>query len=344
MKNEIIKHLTILFPEYRKDREDLTIEDIVHSQQAIISHLDTLVTVFPDEVEYIENILLDHYKYYLRISSVEYIDSVYALGNILMHLSKTSTSIQRSSFFANKIYALVEDDSYPKTFVSNYLTLYLTHLSKETTLPLSSIQSVERHHITSAAQSLKIGEKEFIQELEYLAYFLKAVISNSSLENEKKDIKSYLVLLEQYIRINSYIQKFYVNTKTSSTIDNTISIEYKEILDRLLSQLTKTFFINSVETKENPLTLAQELPDITSIKRFENDINTMIKFIENYSTTKDDTQKRQKEDIQKLKTMYYDYFYALQQYDVYIDQFQKDNPLMPIDLEKPTPEQIQKEF
>jgi len=325
LKKEIIKNLSLLFNEKIEDQKKLTPEVYDNLQETIIGQLDELTISFPEEVEYAENMLLMYYTHYLRIDSVEYIDSVFTLGNILMHLSRSSTMIQKSSFFVNKIYALIEDESYPTRFLSNYLTIYLKNYFDERTLPSGG--SIERHHIAKAAYELKISDEDFIQELEYMAYFLKAVIENSTIENEKHDMPSYLMLIDQYMRINTYIQKFYFNTKTSTLVSNTISTEYKELLSHLQKEILNTFFAIKEETEDQPMTLAQKLPRIEEIQHLEKSINNMILFIEINSENKTDVLKQ---ELKTFKDTYHKYFNILQSYDTYIDSFIKNNQTLQV--------------
>gem|GEM_PF-3421204 len=249
-----------------------------------------------------------------------------------MHLSKSSTNIQKSSFFANKIYTLVENYSYPKRYLSNYLDVYVQNFLIENHISMDL--SVERHRITTAAKSLGISDEEFIKELEYMAYFLKDVILNSTLEEEKKELTYYTQLIGKYRHINNYILKFHNSSPSFKTIAQTLSMEYAEILEYLYHQMTTALFQVAEETDTQPMILSKTLPTQKDIKDFQDHLNAMIYFVGDYNP-----------NPLSIKTSLEKYFTVLSSYQIYRESYDKKNQNIKSIVDKrPSVEEIRELF
>gem|GEM_PF-3051415 len=112
-----------------------------------------------------QTILSFYYKNLLKINSIDYIKSTIVLSQIISSVSEKNTfQPYASSFYLNRIYALVDNQTYSNNYLQQNLFIFLQYFLQENNLQLKD------------GELLIDENQEIILSLDYLSYFLKNIL------------------------------------------------------------------------------------------------------------------------------------------------------------------------
>lgn len=220
-KKNILSKLNLLF---QKDKDKNFYEN---TKNDIVLDLKKLETLSQSDFQNFQNIIAFYYKNLLKVNSIDYITSTLALWDILAGWWKESQLKSNiSSFYLNKIYTLVDNQTHSNTYLQEHIFTFLQFFLQENNLQLKD-------------GVLLIDEnQEIVLRLDYLAYFLKNILLYNVSFSDTSKFEDVLSIVNIYLEINKNIAIYYKNSGRQETL----IVEYHRIFTKFLSEMRTAFF------------------------------------------------------------------------------------------------------
>lgn len=301
-RKNILSNLNILFSQKISQASWTKIKD------EIISDLNNLKNV--SEVDYtdFQQILTFYYKNLLKVNSIDYINSTILLSNIILsEWEKNVFESQISSFYLNKIYALVDNKTYSGEYLQQNLLIFLQHFLEENNLQLKD------------GELLLEENQEIILSLDYLSYFLKNILLYNISFSDSWNLDNLFSIINIYLGINKNIITYYKNPGRTETL----IVEYQMILNKFLDEMRKNFFETELN-KRGLLILNSNNPLVsTQLVKLNTIMNMILDFYNKNKSVLSEKNMNYNMLYSKNKITYNEYYSALSNHPEYLIKYDK---------------------
>lgn len=304
-KKDIIWNLNKLF---KKDLEKSQLNSI---KTNVLSDLENIKTL--DEKEYNDfNIVLSYYyKNLVNINSIDYIDNVLTLSDILISNSqvKKSFTLSKSSFYLNKIYFLLNNWTFSQDYIQKNLMSYLEYFMVDNKINFKdNISTFELW-----------DDKTLLLKLDYLSFFLKNILLYDITFKNQNDFDNILNILASYFYINKNIN-FYNNSPLKS---ETLIVEYSSIISKIIWEIRKEYFEKDLNERELLVLSKQKTLNTTSVDKLNSTLNLFFNFWNSKKSLLSTKNLNYNKIYKNNKTKFLEYYSALSNYWEYLIKYDK---------------------
>lgn len=304
-KKNIIWNLNKLF---KKDLEKSQLNSI---KTNVLSDLENIKTL--DEKEYNDfNIVLSYYyKNLVNINSIDYIDNVLTLSDILISNSqvKKSFTLSKSSFYLNKIYFLLNNWTFSQDYIQKNLMSYLEYFMVDNKINFKdNISTFELW-----------DDKTLLLKFDYLSFFLKNILLYDITFKNQNDFDNILNILASYFYINKNIN-FYNNLPLKS---ETLIVEYSSIISKIIWEIRKEYFEKDLNERELLVLSKQKTLNTTSVDKLNSTLNLFFNFWNSKKSLLSTKNLNYNKIYENNKTNFLEYYSALSNYWEYLIKYDK---------------------
>lgn len=299
-RKNILSNLNTLFSQ------KISNATLAKAKDSIISDLNSLKEV--SEADYVDfqKIMTFYYKNLLKINSIDYINSTIILSNILVSgWEKNVFEAQISSFYLNRIYALVDNKTYSWNYLQQNLLIFLQHFLQENNLQIKD------------GELLVEENQEIILSLDYLSYFLKNILLYNISFSDAWNLDNLFSIINIYLGINKNIISYYKNAGRTETL----IVEYQMILNKFLDEIRKNFFETELNKRgllilnsNNPLVSAQ-------VEQLNTVINSILDFYNKNKSVLSEKNMNYNMLYSRNKFTYNEYYSALSNHPEYLIKY-----------------------
>lgn len=276
-------------------------------KEEVLYSLEKLKNLNPKEYDEFKKILYYYYDNLLKINSLEYIDKIFIFSEIISKDEwNNNFSLLESSFFLNKIYSLVNNKTYNNDYLQANLLEFLKYYLEE-----NKVDITENYTIS-------VKNKNILLRMDYLSFFIKNILLYNLNLSDTKNLENIFNILKVYNNLNININNIKNYEKSETLI-----IENSLVVDKLLSEIRKSFFEKDL-TNIGLLVLLKG-SEISSKNLIS--LNEVMNSIFSFYTSKKwlISQKNQiYNDIYSQNIVKYKHFYdALNNYPEYLIKYDK---------------------
>ncbi len=301
-KKSILSNLNRLFWE---KISNTTYDEVKND---IIADLKSLKEVNQSDFQDFQTILSFYYKNLLKINSIDYIKSTIVLSQIISSVSEKNTfQPYASSFYLNRIYALVDNQTYSNNYLQQNLFIFLQYFLQENNLQLKD------------GELLIDENQEIILSLDYLSYFLKNILLYNVSFSDTLKFDNLLSIINIYLWINKNIIAYYKNPGRTETL----IVEYQMILNKFLLEMRRWFF--TPELNDRWLLILNSNNSLNSAQVIQLDIvmNAILDFYNKNRGVLSEKNMNYNSLYSKNKVTYSEYYSALINHPEYLIKYDK---------------------
>lgn len=301
-KKNILAKLNLLF---KKESDRKFYENIKND---IVWDLKNLENLSQADFQDFQKIIAFYYKNLLKINSIDYIESTLVLWDILAWWSiQSQLKTNISSFYLNKIYALVDNQTHSNTYLQENILTFLQYFLQENNLQLKD-------------GVLLINEnQETVLRLDYLSYFLKNILLYNVSFVETSKFEDILSIVNIYLEMNKNIAAYYKNSGRLETL----IVEYHRIYNKFLTEMRTAFF--QEELNERWLLVLNLNNSMTSpqLIQFDKIMKNIFDFYNKNKSILSDKNLNYNQLYSKNRLLYSEYYSALSNHPEYLIKYDK---------------------
>lgn len=300
-QNNIIVNLNNLATDTNKDA-------ILSQVQTIKSDLENLKSINQEWYNDSLELIIYYYKSLLNTKEIDLVTNTFYLSELIRDLKYPNISQRnsKSSFLINKLYSILDQND-EKVNLENNIIDYIEFFFEENNIKFDN-----------NSKSLSINTKKNItSDFESLSYFIKNVILQASDFSNKDSFSTNIEILKYYFYINQSLN-ILIPSKEESLV-----IEYSNIVDKLLSEIRNNFFLEELDTDWLLVLNQSNLLERDDLSNLNEVINWFFTFHNSYKSKISTKNMIYNKFFEDYKIKYDEYYLALANYNNYSIKYNK---------------------